>query len=73
MLYRKFDDDGALVLFQFATACSPAVTQYTMPPRYTKAMPPDLHRHNGILVTEWRVREDPTCLACIVVPPKGLT
>ncbi len=71
-LYRKFDDDGALRLFQFSTACSPVVAQHTTPLRYTKAMPPDNVEHNGLLITAWRVRENPTCLACLVVPSKGL-
>jgi hypothetical protein len=71
-LYRKFDDDGALRLFQVSTACAPTVKQYTTPERYTKAMPEQVE-HGGFLIVEWRVRENPTCLTCVVTPNKGLT
>lgn len=67
LVYRQFDAVGDLKVFQVSTACCPAVKQYSMPSTYVGTMPKNVN-HGNFLIVEWRVREAPTCLECVVAP-----
>jgi hypothetical protein len=71
MLMRQFsdDDEDLLLGFQIATGCAPAVKRYDLPVPHHVLRPEDMPSvmHGGFHIVEWRVRENPTCLACIIV------
>lgn len=69
LVYRQFDAEGMLLVFQVSTACRPAVQQFFNVNRYdwSGTRLPRVS-HGNFLIVEWRVREVPTCLECVVAP-----
>ncbi len=70
-LLRQFsdDDEDTLLSIQISTGCEPVVKRYDLPVPYHVLRPDDMPsiQHGDFAIIEWRVREDPTCLACLVV------
>lgn len=70
-LLRQYDDEDEdmLLALQISTGCAPVVKRYDLPAPHHVLRPEDLPSvmHGGFVIAEWRVREEPTCLACIVV------
>lgn len=70
-LLRQYsdDDEDKLLTFQVATGCAPVVKRHNLPVPYHVTQPTDMPTvmHGGFTIVEWRVREEPTCLGCIVV------
>lgn len=62
------DDEDMLLAIQVATGCAPMVKRYEFPQPHHVLRPDDLPTvgHGGFVIVEWRVRENPTCLACII-------
>ena len=68
-VHRFFWADGSLRAFHVSTACRPHITRVTNKDKqdWSGARLP-LMVHETVTIVEWRVREEPTCLACIVHP-----
>jgi hypothetical protein len=70
-LLRQYsdDDEDMLLAIQVATGCAPMVKRYELPQPHHVLRPEDVPTvwHGGFTIVEWRVRENPTCLGCIVV------
>jgi hypothetical protein len=70
-LLRQYsdEDEDMLLAVQISTACAPVVKRYELPvPHHCLRVDdiPSIH-HGGFTIVTWRVREAPTCLACVVV------
>lgn len=65
----RFYNGGSLRAIQVATACHPAVKQVTNDRNQdwsSAALLPQIVLADFV-ITEWRLREDPTCIACMSV------
>ena len=69
LLTRLFDDEGKFRAYQVSTGCSPVVKQYAVRQWIATDLPPETV-HGNFTIVEWRVREQPSCLACLVAPDK---
>ena len=65
----RFYKGHALQAFQISTACHPVVKQILNHQSLDWGSAADLPATplGDIVIVEWRVREDPTCLACLAV------
>lgn len=70
LVFRVFDDNGNIRVFQVSTACAPVVKQYKANPDHPSNLPPSVS-HGDFLIVEWHVREAPTCLICVIAPVIG--
>ena len=66
-VHRYFWEDRAVRAINVATACRPSVTRVSNTHRadWSGVNLPKL-AHDSLVLVEWRVREEPTCLACLV-------
>lgn len=66
--YADGGDEDILMSLQISTACAPVVKRYDLPMPHHVLSPADMPTvaHGGFVIVEWRVRENPTCLACII-------
>jgi hypothetical protein len=71
LVYRQYDAEGRVLVFQVSTACAPSVQQYDNTAKHDWAGVRLPHVQVGdFLIVEWRVREVTSCLQCIVAPGK---
>ena len=71
LVRRYFDDIGRVVFFEAATGCHPVARHLSNTHRddWAGADLPRLYLsgHPEFTIVEWRVREIPTCLACVSI------
>lgn len=72
-IVRYYWKDGTVRAFHVSSACRPGMTRVTNSKKADWGgvrLPPMVHE--TITLVEWNVHEEPTCLACLVVPEDAM-